>query len=79
VGGKAVRAGEGLFGIASEIWNVILGMGLLVCLLLLVIGAVYVMRQWERAEQLLENAVKYSPEGSTIRIGISRMDIYTGM
>lgn len=79
VGGKAVRAGEGLFGIASEIWNVILGMGLLVCLLLLVTGAVYVMRQWERAEQLLENAVKYSPEGSTIRIGISRMDIYTGM
>lgn len=43
-----MRAGEGLFGIASEIWNVILGMGLLVCLLLLVTGAVYVMRQWER-------------------------------
>lgn len=50
-----MRAGEGLFGIAPEIWNVILGIGLLVCLLLLVTGAVYVMRQWERAEQLLED------------------------
>lgn len=50
-----MRAGEGLFGIAPEIWNVILGIGLLVCFLLLVTGAVYVMRQWERAEQLLED------------------------
>jgi len=49
-----VRAGTGLFGAAPEIWNVILGSGLLVCLLVLAAGAVYVMRQWERAERLLE-------------------------
>lgn len=33
----------------------------------------------EALTNLLENAVKYSPQGGTIRIGISRMDIYTGI
>lgn len=31
----------------------------------------------EALTNLLENAIKYSPEGSSVRIGISRLDIYT--
>lgn len=31
----------------------------------------------EALTNLLENAVKYSPEGSSVKIGISRLDIYT--
>lgn len=46
--------GTGLLGITPEIWNVILGVGVLACLLALFLEAVYFIRQWKKAERLLE-------------------------
>jgi len=33
----------------------------------------------EALANILENAIKYSPQGSTVRIGIARLDFYTGI
>lgn len=64
------RIQTGLFGISPEVWNVVLGAGLLICLLALLLETVYFMGEWKRAERLLEefgNADGKRPERQDVR------------